>query len=76
MCQRNKYQTLTPGGLLQPLPIPTHIWSDISIDLIGGLPIVQGVDIMMVIMDILTKYAHLLPVSHPYTTKGVVELFI
>lgn len=76
VCQRNKYQTLSPGGLLQPLPIPTQTWSDISMDFIGGLPKVQGVDTVMVVVDRLTKYAHFLPVSHPYTAKNIAELFI
>ncbi|CAJ2679667.1 unnamed protein product [Trifolium pratense] len=76
VCQRNKYQTLSPGGLLQPLPIPTQLWSDISMDFIGGLPKVQGVDTIMVVVDRLTKYAHFLPVKHPYTAKDIAELFI
>lgn len=76
VCQRNKYQTLTPGGLLQPLPIPTQVWSDISMDFIGGLPKVQGVDTVMVVVDRLTKYAHFFPISHPYTAKGIAEVFL
>jgi hypothetical protein len=50
-CQRNKYQALNPGGLLQPLPIPTQIWNDISMDFIGGLPKVQGVDNVIVVVE-------------------------
>lgn len=76
VCQRNKYQTLAPRGLLQPLPIPTQIWSDISMDFIGGLPKVQGVDTIMVVVVRRTKYAHFLPISHLYTTKEIAKLFI
>jgi hypothetical protein len=76
VCQQNKYQTLRPGGLLQPLPIPKQIWTDISMDFIGGLPKVQGTDTIMVVVDRLTKYAHFLPVKHPYTAKDIATLFI
>lgn len=26
---RNKFQTSTPAGILQPLPVPTQVWTNI-----------------------------------------------
>jgi hypothetical protein len=42
VCQRNKHENTLPVGLLQPLPIPHRIWTDISLDFIEGLPVSQG----------------------------------
>lgn len=76
VCQRNKGETVASPGLLQPLPIPERIWTDISMDFIEGLPNVNGNTVIMVVVDRLSKYAHFLTLKHPYTTLEVAQLFM
>ena len=57
-CQRHKYQALSSAGLLQPLPIPTQVWEDISLEFIIGLPRSQRYDTILILVDRLTKDAH------------------
>lgn len=73
VCQRNKYQTVSPKRLLQPLSIPDRVWENISMDFIGGLPRTKKVDTILVVVDRLSY--SFLPLSHLYTAKEVVELF-
>lgn len=42
---------MKPAGLLQPLPIPAQMWTDISMDFIEGFPSSNGYTVIMVIVD-------------------------
>ena len=67
--QKVKAIHLRSTGELQPLPIPSWKWEDISMDFIVGLPKTsKGFDSVWVIVDRLTKSAHFLLVQSTYTT--------
>lgn len=76
VCARNKPDLSPYPGLLQPLPIPDQPWSHISMDFVEGLPKSQGKDVILVVVDRLTKYGHFLPLAHPYTSQTVAKLFL
>ena len=75
-CQRCKYDCQMPTGLLQPLPLPDRVWTDISMDFVDGLPSSHGHTVIMVVVNRLTKYAHFIPLKHPYTTLTVDKVFV
>ena len=45
-------------------------------DFIEGLPKSEGYSVILVIVDRLTKYAHFLPIKHPYTAISIAKLFL
>jgi hypothetical protein len=67
-CQKNKSENIPYPGLLQPLPILEMAWQHVTMDFIVALLKSEGHDTIMVVVDKLTKYAHFISLSHPFTT--------
>jgi transposase InsO family protein len=76
-CSRVKIEHQKPAGLLKPLAVPVWKWEDISMDFVVGLPRTpKGNDLVWVIVDRLTKVAHIVPVKTRYTTEKHAELYV
>ena len=75
VCQQMKHETYHLASLLQPLPIPDKPWSVVSMDFVDGLPKSQRMDVIMVVVNRLTKYMHFIGLSHPYFATKVAHLF-
>jgi hypothetical protein len=76
ICQQAKHITMKPAGLLQPLPIPSGIWRELTMDFVEGLSLSSGANVITVVVDCLTKYAHLVPLKHPFTASSVAQAFL
>lgn len=75
VCQRSKEENVPYPGLLQPLPIPDQAWRHVSMNFIKGLPKSGGKDVILVVVDRRTKFAHFMPWSHPFTAINVAAKF-
>src|ERR1700722_17360115 len=75
VCQRHKGETVNTPGTLQPLPIPASIWMEVSMDFITGLPKSGNKSVIMVVVDRLSKYAHLCALPHLFTPTLVAHWY-
>ncbi|KAJ3703272.1 hypothetical protein LUZ61_006977 [Rhynchospora tenuis] len=75
-CQLNKGENVLYPGLLQPLPIPDGAWQSVGLDFITGLPRSRGKDVILVVIDRLTKYGHFIPLTHPFTAATIAQVFL
>ncbi|CAH9108944.1 unnamed protein product [Cuscuta europaea] len=76
VCQTNKHENVAYPGLLQPLPIPEEVWVDISLDFITGLPKSGGKEVILVVVDRLSKAAHFVALAHPFTAIEVAQAYL
>lgn len=76
ICQQAKSSSTLPAGLLNPLPIPNQVWEDIAMDFITGLPTSYGFNVIMVVVNRLSKYAYFKAMKTDYTRNCVAEAFM
>ena len=60
---------------LQTLLIPNAIWVYISLDFIEGLHKSRGKDIILVVVDRLSKYPYFISLAHPSTAALVTQFY-
>ena len=74
-CQQMKTFPAKPIRLLQPNPIPSAPWTDISVDMIVGLPNSQGFDALLNVVDRFTKMIHVILTTATVTAQGIACLY-
>ena len=74
-CQHNKNHTEQPVGKLMPNSILEKPWTHISVDFITKLPLAQGYNSILVVVNRLTKMVHFIPTTEKMLVEGLVRLF-
>jgi hypothetical protein len=76
VCIQAKVDRVPYPGNLQPIPVPSEAWETTLMDFIEGLPHSSNASCILVIIDKFTKFAHFIPLAHPYTATSVASAFI
>jgi len=58
-----------------PNLVPEKAWTHISADFITKLPLVQGYDSILVVVDRFTKMVHFIPTTEKTSAEGLAQLF-
>jgi transposase InsO family protein len=75
-CQRNKPSRHAPYGEMEKAEVPTRPWEWITMDFITKLPISEGNDMIMVVVDRLTKYAYMIPTTETIDARKMANLLL
>ena len=76
MCLHMKAQKWKPFSELHPLPIPEDHWDVVSVDFIIKLPDSHGFDATMVVVDLVSKGSHFIPMHMTVTALGSAWLYL
>lgn len=67
VCQQAKSERVKYPGLLQPLPVPQFAWQVVTS---------HSYNCILVVVDKFSKYAHFVPLSHPFTALKVAMAYM
>src|SRR5205809_7052807 len=77
MLASTKPTSQSPAGRLRPLRIPTRPWESIGMDFLGPLPkSTKGNDMILIIVDRLTKMAKFIPTQSTVMSTQALDLFL
>jgi hypothetical protein len=62
-------------GLLQPLNVSSIVWANVAMDFVEGFPRINGKPVILMVIDMLSKYGHFIPLGHLYTATTVAMAF-
>jgi len=74
ICQQAKPEQILYPGKLQPLCVPQGVWKVVTMDFIERLPTLGSFNAIIVFVDTFTKYAHFIPLEHPFTAAHIVDV--
>lgn len=74
-CSRWKSNSLKKNGKLIPIPIPKACWEVISMDFVTGLPVSNGFDAIMTVVDKLSKRPKYAPTHTVDDAQEVAKIF-
>lgn len=76
ICKQAKPEHVHYPGLLQPFPVPQQAWEMVTLDFVEGLPTSRGFNSVLVVVDKLTRYAHFIPLRHPFLALQVAKAYM
>ena len=76
VCKQSKDSQSKKQGILQPLPVPEQHWQNINIDLVTGIPKVQGCDAILTVVNRLSKKRHYIGTTKKLNAEGLADLFL
>lgn len=76
VCARNKTSSKPQMGLLQPLPILSRPWSDISMDFVTGLPPSKGNTTVLTVVDRFSKMVHFIALQKLPSAKETAQVLL
>ena len=56
--------------------MPRQSWEVVSLDFVEGLPLSGTFSVILVVVDKFSKFAHFIPLKHPYSAASVARVFL